>query len=530
MSRAIRYVVSRPTPPPPPSRHSWPSVRWLALLAAVMLVVPAASVAGTAQLSATPGTVAPGATVKVRGSGFAKGEVGYVVIDPETTGPMFRASGKGTFSVNLKVPRGAAQGRHGIEAVSTASVLLAATQVVVTSAGTDPSAAPTGAPGSPAPPAPAPTQAPATPPPTIQPTAIPTVGPTTAPATPPPAPSPTATPRPTATPDAAGAFVAQCGLRLCLDGSPFQFVGLNIYNANSRDNCWYPLGYSNSALGDALTAVGPGQDVFRAWFYQDLATSNGSRDWSAFDHTLAVARAHGLRVIVTLADQWGSCDSGPGGAVYKTEGWYTNGYRTKVGSGTTTTYRDYVAEIVTRYQSDPTILAWQLMNEAEIKPSLADTCSTNASEILRTWAADVAGLVKSIDQNHLVSLGTLGGGQCGMAGTQYKYVHSIGAIDLCEYHDYLPEAMPGDEWTGLALRIQQCAELGKPIFVGESGQKDMSLAARAARFDAKFAAQFGAGVAGELVWALRTADQGGSSASSYDVGPNDPIIDLFGRY
>ena len=42
-------------------------------------------------------------------------------------------------------------------------------------------------------------------------------------------------------------------------------------------------------------------------------------------------------------------------------------------------------------------------------------------------------------------------------------------IDLCEYHDYQSGALPGDEWNGLATRLLQCRQLGKPLFVGELG-------------------------------------------------------------
>jgi len=353
--------------------------------------------------------------------------------------------------------------------------------------------------------------------------------PTAAPASPTPTATPTAAP--TAPPPATtGGYVDRCGLGLCLSGLPYQFTGFNIYNANSRDNCWYPLGYGNSTLDNALTAVGPGQEVFRAWFYQELAITNGARDWAAFDHTIAAARAHGLRIVVTLADQWGSCDSGPGTTTYKGVDWYTDGYRSAVTPGVTTTYRDWVAEIVTRYRGEPAILAWQLMNEAEIKVDASQGCAADAASILRTWTADVGGLIKSIDTHHLVSLGTIGGGQCGTQGDEYRALHELPAIDLCEYHDYLPDAMPGDQWNGLAVRISQCAALGKPIFVGESGQKDLSLTTRAARFSAKFASQFGAGVVGELIWALRDDAHGGSSTTNYDMGPSDPSVDLFGTY
>ena len=110
---------------------------------------------------------------------------------------------------------------------------------------------------------------------------------------------------PTAQPDLG--FVRSNGSKLTLNGALFQFVGLNIYNANSVNNCWYTLG-QGPGLDQSLSAIGSGQTVFRAWFFQRLATTGGVRDWSAFDHTLQVAAAHNERVVATLANQWGDCE------------------------------------------------------------------------------------------------------------------------------------------------------------------------------------------------------------------------------
>ncbi len=46
-------------------------------------------------------------------------------------------------------------------------------------------------------------------------------------------------------------FVARNGTHLVLDGKPYRFTGLNIYNANSINNCWYTLG-----TGSARSAGG----------------------------------------------------------------------------------------------------------------------------------------------------------------------------------------------------------------------------------------------------------------------------------
>ena len=69
-------------------------------------------------------------------------------------------------------------------------------------------------------------------------------------------------------------------------------------------------------------------------------------------------------------------------------------------------------------------------------------------------------IIRSFDPNHLISLGTLGGGQCGAQGDDYQTVMSVPTLDLCEYHDYQPaELVPGDQFNGLQRRIDQCNAL-----------------------------------------------------------------------
>jgi mannan endo-1,4-beta-mannosidase len=322
-------------------------------------------------------------------------------------------------------------------------------------------------------------------------------------------------------------FVTRSGSQLSLDGKPFRFTGINVYNAVNSNLCWYPLA-SGPLLDDSLTAMGPGVQVVRGWFFQNFATINGARDWTAFDHVLDLARAHGVRVMPTLTNQWADCDGPGGGAgIYKNEAWYAGGYKSATTPGSLVPYWDWVAEIVTRYRDEPTILAWQLINEAEVKPSKDAGCSANGGQTLRAFADDVSGLIKSLDPNHLVSLGTIGGGQCGTQSGEYKSVHDVPGIDLCEYHDFgSPSvAIPGDQWNGLQVRIDQCNELDKPMFIGEVGINPADVggfAGRAAALAAKLKARRLAGVDGELVWAWNAF---GSSPVTFDVGPGDPVLD-----
>jgi hypothetical protein len=304
-----------------------------------------------------------------------------------------------------------------------------------------------------------------------------------------------------------------------VDGQPYRFRGFNIYNANNRAGCWYALGTA-PALDRTLSAIGPAQNVFRAWFFQSLATTAGHRDWSAFDATLAAARAHDERVIATLGNQLRDCEGTA--PLPRTEAWYRTGYASGLDGGMLASYRDWVREVVTRYRDDPTVLAWQLINEAT-DPTPSGGCSPSASRTLRRFAQDMAGLVKGIDNNHLLSLGTWGARDCGTAGSAYQDVHSVPGIDLCEMHDYsgASAALPQE----LQLRLRQCRALGKPLFIGEVGirvQDAGSLSGRAAAFRTKLSAESAAGVAGSLIWDWGDGDQAGYSG--FEVQPGDPIL------
>ncbi len=223
-------------------------------------------------------------------------------------------------------------------------------------------------------------------------------------------------------------FVARRGIGLVLDGQPFTFTGMNIYNANSTGDCWHSMA-GGQGLKRALRDIGGGQEVFRAWFFQSLATDRGKRDWRAFDRTLRLAKARGQKVIVVFADQWSACER----PSRRWASFYASGYRKQVDPGTTRTYRRYVAEVVKRYRDDPTVLMWQLVNEAETARRNG-TCAP--ASVLRDFAADMSSLIKQIDRHHLVSLGTIGGQQCGMRGSGYRAIHAVPGIDVCEVHDY----------------------------------------------------------------------------------------------
>jgi mannan endo-1,4-beta-mannosidase len=331
-----------------------------------------------------------------------------------------------------------------------------------------------------------------------------------------------------------GNFVTRSGGQLLLHGQPFRFTGVNIWNANSRGpNAVYHCG-DRTDLAAAAPTFGPGIQVIRGWFFQRLATTpDGRRDWSYFDRTLAAAGRHNLKVIAVLGNEWQDCEGYDSpSAGYKGEGWYGGGYRTEHLPGQPETYRQWVAEVVSRYRNNDAIMLWQMVNEAEDLPAVGATCGSDAPSALQSFARDISSLIKHLDRNHLVGMSTTGSGQCGSSRLEYLALQAIPTLDVAEYHDYTLSVMPGDRWNGLTVRLQQMADLGKPLIVGEVGVNPRLVGGppgRARLVQAKLYSQFGAGVTGALLWSWNSAATGGSDPNGYEIDPSDPALRVLDR-
>jgi hypothetical protein len=338
--------------------------------------------------------------------------------------------------------------------------------------------------------------------------------------------------------------VARNGQGLTLGGAPWFGYGFNVYNANSRDDCWYGLGRSDGTFDAMLSALPPGIEVVRSWYFTTLAGTPSQRDWSAFDRTLAALARRGMKAWFVVSDEWGACD-GFSPAARKTRAWYAGGYK-QVDPSAGTSYRAYLREVLVRYGTDPRIAAFDLMNEAEAPEDTAGNCNeTQARADLQAWVDDVAPFAKTLTR-HLITVGTIGGGQCGTEGDGYRLFFDQPALDACDIHPYRgldATTWSGDQWNGEAVRRTQCAALGKPLIASEMGMlREVSggTAARASWFDGRLAAWKAAGVDVAMVWNLgiihRRWDGSDSVPGTYDVitelDPNrrDPLISVVAKY
>lgn len=336
-------------------------------------------------------------------------------------------------------------------------------------------------------------------------------------------------------------FVSALGTQLILNGKPYRPVGYNQYRLTSMpggyicDGSYGPVtdAQLNRWLDDMKNA---GATIVRTWFFQSYYWGSPNR-WEAFDRLLNAAAARGMKVVPVLVNHWPNCEPSAGP---KNLAFYENGYTQPNSYGYPLSFREYARTVAAHYANEPTVAYLQLVNEAETPSN--GSCSPETEQAgaraLRAFADDMTGVIKSVAPNHLVSLGTIGEGNCGTAGQNYRYVHA-GAVDICAVHDYnhATQAMPGDQWNGMQVRLDQCNGLNKPIVVDEAGivadvSEDGSssgvitpttLSRRARFFNAKITAQFAGGVDGYLIWEKILEDSTFNlSSGRYGVGPGDP--------
>jgi hypothetical protein len=318
-------------------------------------------------------------------------------------------------------------------------------------------------------------------------------------------------------------FVKSAQGDLVRDGRRFRFVGANRYDVSSSTAYTCGTTYDDATLDSLLGGLAAtGATVLRTWAFQRF--TQGATDFSSIDRVIATAKKHNLLVILTLENEWADCSQYDAASTdgRKSPAWFEGGYYSGPLGADPLAFRDYARLVVQRYAAEPQLAMWQLMNEAE--------CTDGAA--LLDFANDMAGVVKSVDPAHLLSLGTIGTGQAGTTGSAYRALHAIDGIDIVEAHDYHAEttAMP----AAILSDIMDAAALGKPFIIGESGiaapmpTYAYSYDQRAMLFDAKISAQWSAGTDGYLIWSWW--DGKSDNMMGWDVSPTDPTAMILSKY
>lgn len=317
-------------------------------------------------------------------------------------------------------------------------------------------------------------------------------------------------PRPRPMAQAGDGIVSSRDGRLWVGGARYRFIGVNVYSLASA-----APGTEGFACGEARDDDGVrqvldeiaamGGNAVRIDAFQSF--TRGGEDFSRLDLILDEARARGVRVILTLENQWPDCTEGG----YKYADWYRDGYRRPYGSYRLS-YREYVPLVVRRYRDDPAVLMFQLMNEAESRT----VQGFDDPESLLAFTQDMAAVVRREDRAHVLSLGTIGVARPGSGGAFYALLHQVPGIDVVEAHDYHEDAvaMPRELW----LSLLAARAVRRPFFVGEVGMDAPPLTPRerAALVMEKIEAAWHEEADGVLVWSYRAGDGGAKDFDFHD--------------
>lgn len=317
---------------------------------------------------------------------------------------------------------------------------------------------------------------------------------------------------------------------LTLDGDRWWPSGMDAYqlatNWSINRGCGAQVDlddYFGSLPPNALTRF----DLFAALAVNKFT---GAVDFRPADAVFAAAARHRQMVLPVLTGGDGACESGE----FKQRDWYVDGWRTELAYGGMT-FEQWAATAVTRWRDSPALAGWEPVGEPE--PGVCGrscafpdrTCPTDAGAVLRAFFDAAGGAIHGLDPGRPVFSGLAGGGQCGSAGDDYALIGRSPGVDVLDYHDYGADGvpLPGDRWNGLARRIAQAREVGKPVVVNEIGQNAGSCGSvgdREADVRRKVTGQRAAGTSGALFWAFVPDPR--NDQCTYDIGPGDPLFGL----
>ena len=147
-------------------------------------------------------------------------------------------------------------------------------------------------------------------------------------------------------------------------------------------------------------------------------------------------------------------------------------------------FYDYVRFILSRtnrytgvaYKDDPAIMSWQIGNEPR-------AFAKEALPAFEKWLAEASALIRSLDGNHLISIGSEGAWGCEGDWGCYERICSDKNVDYCNIHlwpynwgwakeDSLIENLPrAKENTKdyINRHLEICARLKKPLVMEEFG-------------------------------------------------------------
>ncbi|OBT38572.1 hypothetical protein VE00_11052 [Pseudogymnoascus sp. WSF 3629] len=299
------------------------------------------------------------------------------------------------------------------------------------------------------------------------------------------------------------------GLLFNIDGETKYFAGTNSY--------W--IGFlTNDAdidlvMGHLQTS---GIKILRVWGFNDVTAdtnevwfqsfagsepviNTGENGLQRLDYVVKSAETYGIKLIINFVNNW--TDYG-GMAAYNTHygiikpaDWYTN-------VDVQTQYKKYIEAVVSRYKTSTAVFAWELANEPR--------CNGCDTSVIYDWATTTSAYVKSLDSEHMVTLGDEGF-MNGGGDSSYPYTNGEGIdftknldikdLDFGTFHLYPDSWGVSTDWgsSWVTDHAAACAAANKPCLFEEYGYPNNHIAIEGPW---QSAALNSVGVAADAFWQL----------------------------
>jgi mannan endo-1,4-beta-mannosidase len=287
--------------------------------------------------------------------------------------------------------------------------------------------------------------------------------------------------------------------------------------------------------GSVPNADGAGHKAgvyFQYWDTQQQrpAFNDGPDGLERLDYVLAAAAERDIKLIVVLLNNWRAF-----GGIDQYLMWYGLSRHHEFFSAPQTrqAYRNWVRHVITRknsvngrrYRDDPSVFAWELANEPRCKgASSFDRDEGWDTHTIRDWAAEMSAYVKSLDPNHLVSVGDEGflndGGEHwayrAEGGVDHAALTALPSVDFGTFHLYPEDWRTSEQFAErwIADHVKLARRLGKPIVLEEYGLK--ARPRRSAAYQRWNDTLLTAGGNASLAWMLAGVQTSGARYPDFD--------------
>ncbi|MCJ1313549.1 hypothetical protein MMC25_007228 [Agyrium rufum] len=332
---------------------------------------------------------------------------------------------------------------------------------------------------------------------------------------------------PSPPPVSGGSIAKVSGNLFNIDGTTKYFAGTNSYwigfLTNNADVDLVMSHLQTSGLkvlrvwgfNDVSSVPGAGQVYFQSFVSgQSPAINTGAYGLQRLDYVVSSAAAHGIKLIVNFVNNWSDYGGIPLQMKYygltTQDQWFTS-------AAAQANYQTYIKAVVSRYAGNTAIFAWELANEIRCQ-SCADTT------LIYKWATTTSAYIKSIDSQHMVTMGDEGFGLGGGPANDYQYSLGPGYnftqnlmipnIDFGTFHAYPGSWSETNDWTNkwITDHAAACLAVGKPCIMEEYGTSTNHVASEGP-WQTTALSVSGKGLAGDMIWQWGDTISSGQTAN-----------------